>query len=93
MYPTFSLSSFLTFSLFGNPSLPFANSSSFYQGNSNGNVGGSKDGNFARGFCKNGSGCKLVHSDDFEGSMLSLLSSPSSFDVAEQMMRLKLAHQ
>ncbi|XP_031401356.1 zinc finger CCCH domain-containing protein 55 [Punica granatum] len=48
---------------------------------------------FARGFCKNGSGCKFVHSDDFEGSMSALSGSPSSFDAAEQMMRLKLAHQ
>ncbi|PKI78991.1 hypothetical protein CRG98_000632 [Punica granatum] len=92
MYHTFSLSSFSTFSLFGSPSLPFGSSFSFYQGNSSGSAGGSRDGSFARGFYKNGNGCKFVHSDDFEGSMSPLSGSPSSFDAAEQMMRLKLAH-
>ncbi|OWM63302.1 hypothetical protein CDL15_Pgr022047 [Punica granatum] len=93
MYPTFSLSSFSTFSLFGSSSLPFGSSSSFYQGNSSGSAGGSRDDSFSRGFCKNGSGCKFVHSDDFEGSMSALSGSPSSFNAAKQIMRLKLAHQ
>ncbi|PKI76064.1 hypothetical protein CRG98_003536 [Punica granatum] len=45
--------------------------------------GGSRDDSFTRGFCKNGSNCKFVHSDDFEGSMSALSSSPSNFDAAE----------
>ncbi|PKI74431.1 hypothetical protein CRG98_005195 [Punica granatum] len=85
MYPSFSL--------FDSPSLPFGSSSSFYQGNISGSSGVSRDGSFARGFCKNGSSYKFVHSDDFEGSMSALSGSSSSFDAAEKMMRLKLAHQ
>ncbi|XP_039159627.1 zinc finger CCCH domain-containing protein 55 isoform X4 [Eucalyptus grandis] len=46
---------------------------------------------FARGFCKNGSNCKFLHGDDFEGSV-NFVGSPSNFD-AEDMMRLKVAHQ
>ncbi|KAI6669590.1 hypothetical protein NL676_004475 [Syzygium grande] len=46
---------------------------------------------FARGFCKNGSNCKFLHGDDFEGSV-NFVGSPSNFD-AEEMMRLKVAHQ
>lgn len=48
---------------------------------------------FARGFCKNGSGCKFVHADDFEGSISAFSGSPGSFDAAEQMLRLRIAHQ
>ncbi|XP_030522537.2 zinc finger CCCH domain-containing protein 55-like isoform X1 [Rhodamnia argentea] len=46
---------------------------------------------YTRGFCKNGSNCKFLHGDDFEGSA-NFVGSPSNFD-AEEMMRLKVAHQ
>lgn len=51
---------------------------------------------FARGFCKNGSSCRFLHSDSVDATTANIVGSPSKlneFEQCQELLRSKAAHQ